>query len=384
MALNLNVGGQIELEVIEKPILIDGEWINWHFRNEKYNDQNPFKSIDGSKTFILNMSKDNPLLRFGSSALIRIKTKNIPQDISELDIEIYEKDLLFDDFVEKITAKRNKKGNLYTDIFWAPIKIKDKYFSKTGQESISKFVFKVIKRIVVGNKTYQLEKTFPQKDENIIKVKKTLFPLKKRKGNSSNGIIAIPSVNYHISQQSFGSNRSGGRKHGACDLYAPVNTKIYAMDDGVIKRFSNFYWQTYAIEVDHGDFVSRYSEVQPPLDHGYNEGVNNPPSSICKGLANGFVVGSRVKMGQHIGYVGQLRPINNSGNRYNFQHIMLHLEMYSKTITSGNLSLSGLNDPKNYKDVESKYRMYKFYRRKDLLDPTYFLDYALDDPDLYD
>lgn len=132
---------------------------------------------------------------------------------------------------------------------------------------------------------------------------------------------------YRYGDVAFGAWRDGGyRKHAGCDLIAPVGTKVYAVTDGVIVDFYYFYSSTYAIEVDHGSFVVRYGEVSR--------------------MAAGLEVGSKVRQGQLIGYVGRLE----SGNS------MLHFEMYEGW-GSGNLTQN--NPP--------------FYRRKDLLDPTDFL-----------
>lgn len=148
----------------------------------------------------------------------------------------------------------------------------------------------------------------------------------------------IPTESYKESPRKFGSNRSGGRKHAGCDLYASVGTKIYAMADGKIIDYSLFYLGTWQITVDHGDYIIRYGEVKPNGD----------------GLASGLSIGSKVKQGQHIGYVGHL--VFSSGNSMS----MLHLEMYDKSAT-GNLT--------NTNNLPYK-------RRSDLVNPTSILDQA--------
>ncbi len=149
----------------------------------------------------------------------------------------------------------------------------------------------------------------------------------------------VPAESYKIRPRSFGSPRNGGkRKHAGCDLYAPVGTKIYAMADGIIKFHTPFYNETNQITIEHADYVIRYGEVKP---HGL-------------GLAEGLVVGSKVKQGEHIGYVGKLKF--NNGRSMS----MLHLEMYDKS-ASGPLT-DRANKP--------------YQRRKDLIDPTAFLDIA--------
>jgi murein DD-endopeptidase MepM/ murein hydrolase activator NlpD len=84
----------------------------------------------------------------------------------------------------------------------------------------------------------------------------------------------------------FGANRKGDRKHAGADLYAPVGTAIYAMDDGeIINGPYAFYLGTQAVEIQHGDFVARYGEI--------------------RGVASGFKKGSKVIKGQLIAYFGQ-------------------------------------------------------------------------------
>jgi murein DD-endopeptidase MepM/ murein hydrolase activator NlpD len=147
------------------------------------------------------------------------------------------------------------------------------------------------------------------------------FPLKTRS----------PS-NYKPGMRKFGCNRSGGRKHAGCDLYAPIGTPVYAMDDGEVGNFYAFYLGTYALEIKHTDFVARYGELSK--------------------AATNVKKGATVKKGQLIGYVGELKGLNMS---------MLHLELYSGK-ASGPLTVRG-NKP--------------YQRRADLIDPTPILDKAI-------
>jgi len=141
-----------------------------------------------------------------------------------------------------------------------------------------------------------------------------------------------PKESYTENPRKFGSGRSGGRKHGGCDLYAPVGTEIRAMMQGtVIIPPYEFYGGTYALEVDHGTFVARYGEIKKPTTK--------------------MKAGDPVSPGQVIGQVGKLNNYNKS---------MLHLELYARTAT-GALTNRG-NPP--------------YQRRADLFDPTSWLDAA--------
>lgn len=127
----------------------------------------------------------------------------------------------------------------------------------------------------------------------------------------------------------FGDSRNGGsRKHGEADLYAPVKTNVYAVKGGtVIQNPYKFYRGSYAIEVNHGSFIARYSEIN---------------------IASGLHTGSFITQGQLIGTVADL-SLNKS---------MLHFEMFSGSATG--LLTKSANLP--------------YMRRSDLIDPTPFLN----------
>ncbi|HCE2379867.1 M23 family metallopeptidase [Vibrio parahaemolyticus] len=149
------------------------------------------------------------------------------------------------------------------------------------------------------------------------------FPLKTR-----------PAQSYTVAPRSFGSNRSNGRKHAGCDLYAPAGTEILSMLDGKVVNIYSFYLGTKAIEVDHGIFLARYGEISDVVD--------------------GIKVGSMIKRGDVIAKVGTLKFKNGETMS------MLHLELYSKSQT-GPLTV---RDNLPYK------------RRSDLMDPTNYLNSA--------
>ncbi|MBU4132976.1 MAG: M23 family metallopeptidase, partial [Proteobacteria bacterium] len=186
---------------------------------------------------------------------------------------------------------------------------------------------------------------------------------------------------YKAGMRSFGSGRSKvngqyTRYHAGCDLYANMGDEIYAVADGKIIGYYRFYLKTSALVVDHNDFLAVYGEVQPPAtnDHYVYE---SQFSNERKGLPGNLSVGSDVRRGQHIAYVGQMRYNNN--NKITIQGVevkMLHLEMYSDTSTSiptsitAGYPLTDLENTSNYDNVTAK----AYKRRKDLLDPTSKLD----------
>lgn len=102
------------------------------------------------------------------------------------------------------------------------------------------------------------------------------------------------------SSRGFGDSRDGGsRRHAGVDLIAPVGTPIRSIADGTVVNSYYFYSGTYCLIVDYGDFVINYGEIG--------------------GAAPGVSIGSQVKAGQIIAYVGRL----GSGSS------MLHMEMYT-------------------------------------------------------
>lgn len=146
----------------------------------------------------------------------------------------------------------------------------------------------------------------------------------------------VTKYSWETGARAFGTNRSGGtRAHAGCDLYYPTGTWIHAVADGVVINGPYaFYASTYALEIDHGDFVLRYGEI--------------------KGGAP-VKTGDRVKAGQRIAQVGHLVGIKVESN-------MLHLEMYSGS-GAGSLSVKGAGGAKRADGVP-------FQRRSDLMNPA--------------
>jgi murein DD-endopeptidase MepM/ murein hydrolase activator NlpD len=147
----------------------------------------------------------------------------------------------------------------------------------------------------------------------------------------------LPVADWIRSPRAFASNRNNGvRAHAGCDLYFEKGTWIYAIADGtVIRGPYPFYCQTFALEVDHGDFLARYGEIQA--------------TTTVK-------QGDRVRAGEQIAKVGHLVGIQVPSD-------MLHLELYDKT-ASGPLTITDAARSKKRTDGVP------FMRRTDLIDPT--------------
>jgi len=147
----------------------------------------------------------------------------------------------------------------------------------------------------------------------------------------------LPASDWIEPPRAFASNRSNGaRAHAGCDLYFAKGTWIYAIADGTVTRGPYpFYCETFALEVDHGDFLARYGEIQ---------------------AVTAVKQGDRVRAGQQIAMVGHLVGIQVPSD-------MLHLELYDKS-ASGPLTITDAARSKKRPDG------IPFMRRTHLIDPT--------------
>ena len=125
----------------------------------------------------------------------------------------------------------------------------------------------------------------------------------------------------------FLASRSDGKRfHAGVDLWANHHDPVVACEDGVIKKFYHFYRGTYCLIVEHQDLVINYGEVA---------------KDSMKKL--GLKIGSAVKAGQKIGFVGKM-----------FYSSMLHFETYkagtrsNKRFKVGRKPPPELLNPTNY------------------------------------
>ena len=154
-------------------------------------------------------------------------------------------------------------------------------------------------------------------------------------------------TSYKQGSPQFGHRRAkGGRLHAACDLYAPLESDVVAVDAGIIVELSlgRFANNTHAISIQHeGIGVIRYGEVVKIPEEYKKTGVK-----VEKG---GLVIG---KVGRA---VASFPP-------------MLHLELYDG---SGSGSLSDKVHKIEYYN-EDVLKDGNYQRRADLMNPTKFLD----------
>lgn len=136
-----------------------------------------------------------------------------------------------------------------------------------------------------------------------------------------------PSPDWTGGKRYFGAPRGKGRLHAGCDLLGAPGTEIYAVADGTLVRGPYQFTGpkqklavTHAVEIQHPPYLIRYGEI----------------------MADSYVGGSKVKRGQLIAKIGDLK--------------MLHFELY----TNG-ASTASLNGPGPHK------------RRSDVADPAPYL-----------
>lgn len=131
----------------------------------------------------------------------------------------------------------------------------------------------------------------------------------------------------------FGARRlKGQRRHAANDLIGSGDTKVYAIDDGIIVRNPyRFYDVTYALEVKHtGGVIVRYGEIKGTL-------------------AGGLKKDMKVTRGQLLGTL----------QTNTHKSAMLHFELYAGTEKASKaLTQKGHGE---------------FWRRDDLMRPTDYL-----------
>lgn len=115
-----------------------------------------------------------------------------------------------------------------------------------------------------------------------------------------------PAVNFW---DSWGARRSGGRRHKGTDILSPRGTKVLASADGVVTDFGSQRLSGYFIRLDHGDgWTTTYMHL-----NNDTLGTDDGEGGIWAAIHPTITIGSEVKAGDVIGYVG------DSGNAENTQ-----------------------------------------------------------------
>jgi len=132
------------------------------------------------------------------------------------------------------------------------------------------------------------------------------------------------------SGRSIGALRTGkSRTHAGIDLFGKHRDTVVAIAPGTIVSFYYFYRSTFALFIDHGDFVINYGEVAADSLESfglktprYKPGPGKPMYTVSRRGGDQFPVlaktGSSVSPGQPIARVGKM-----------YRSSMLHIEFYA-------------------------------------------------------
>ncbi|MGI8789055.1 MAG: M23 family metallopeptidase [Pyrinomonadaceae bacterium] len=154
-------------------------------------------------------------------------------------------------------------------------------------------------------------------------------------------------VGSYVEMAKFGHRRkSGARIHAGCDLYAPLESDVVAVDGGIVVELNpGFSGHTAAIAIRHeGIGVIRYGEVIK-ITEEYNK------------------VGAKIKSGERV-------VIAKIGRAVAKLSPMLHFELYDGF---GVGPLSDRVHKIEYKN-EDVLKDANYERRADLMNPTKFLE----------
>jgi murein DD-endopeptidase MepM/ murein hydrolase activator NlpD len=117
----------------------------------------------------------------------------------------------------------------------------------------------------------------------------------------------------------WGARRSGGRGHTGTDIMSPKGTWIVAVDDGIVERLDWNRLSGWNIMIRHADgWTSHYLHLNND-NTGTDDGEGGEEAAFIEGLE----VGSFVKAGEVIGFVGDSGNAEHTGSHTHFE---LHID----------------------------------------------------------
>ncbi|MGB5169645.1 MAG: M23 family metallopeptidase [Acidimicrobiia bacterium] len=117
----------------------------------------------------------------------------------------------------------------------------------------------------------------------------------------------------------WGAGRSGGRRHAGTDIMSPKGSWIVAVDDGIVERLEWNRLSGWNIMIRHaGTWTSHYLHLDNDTT-GTDDGEGGPEAAFAEGLE----VGSFVKAGEVIGFVGDSGNAEHTGSHTHFE---LHVD----------------------------------------------------------
>ena len=117
----------------------------------------------------------------------------------------------------------------------------------------------------------------------------------------------------------WGARRSGGRGHRGTNIMSPKGTWVVAVDDGIVERLDWNDLSGWNIMIRHADgWTSHYLHLNNDTS-GTDDGEGGEETAFVEGLE----VGSFVKAGEIIGFVGDSGNAEHTGSHTHFE---LHVE----------------------------------------------------------
>lgn len=117
----------------------------------------------------------------------------------------------------------------------------------------------------------------------------------------------------------WGAGRSGGRRHAGTDIMSPKGASIVAVEDGIVERLDWNRLSGWNIMIRHADgWTSHYLHLNN--DHPETDDGDGGPEIA---FAEGLEVGTFVKAGDVIGFVGDSGNAEHTGSHTHFE---LHVD----------------------------------------------------------
>jgi murein DD-endopeptidase MepM/ murein hydrolase activator NlpD len=171
--------------------------------------------------------------------------------------------------------------------------------------SIRRFAFGAITAVVLAT---ELVLPMPQA-EAVVPTGTTQFVIKAFPNETSNVRFS----------DTWGASRSGGRRHAGTDIMSPKGTWVVAVDDGIVGRLDWNRLSGWNVMIRHADgWTSHYLHLNNDTA-GTDDGEGGEETAFAEGLE----VGSFVRAGEVIGFVGDSGNAEESGSHTHFE---LHVD----------------------------------------------------------
>jgi murein DD-endopeptidase MepM/ murein hydrolase activator NlpD len=145
------------------------------------------------------------------------------------------------------------------------------------------------------------------------------FPVPARRANAETALpftLEFPQDSQvTVFSSTFGAARSGGRRHHGNDLMAPKMSPVFAAAAGTVTRIDTSGSGGRYLEIDHGaGWSTRYMHL-----NNDDPGTDNGSADWSLTLVTGLAVGSQVRAGQQIAYVGDSGNAEWTGSHTHFE-----------------------------------------------------------------